>query len=89
VHRQLARGVKRPVLYTSVSNVAALLAALRTAGIARSAVRIWTAHYTYRQHICTPACGFGMPTSADATQFDDHALGRNLDESLVAAGFFS
>jgi hypothetical protein len=88
VKRQVVRGVKRPVIYTSVSNVKALLAVLSAAGIPRSGVRLWTAHYTFRAHLCTSACGFGMPTTADGTQFTDKALGRSLDQSVLAADFF-
>lgn len=89
VIRQLHRGVHRPVVYCSVSAVGQVLAALRAAGIQRGQVRLWTAHYTFRPHICSPACGNGMPTTADATQWTDRALGRNLDESLCADSFFA
>jgi hypothetical protein len=88
VRRQQARGVHRPVLYASVSAMPAVLSALSTAGIPRDAVRLWTAHYTGRPHICTPACGFGFGTTGDATQWTDRALGRNLDESLCSDSFF-
>lgn len=88
VERQLARGVKRPCVYTSVSNAKALLAELARHGIMRSQIRLWTAHYTFRPHRCNAACGFGMPTLADATQWTDKALGRSLDQSLCADDFF-
>src|SRR6266487_4563491 len=52
VKRQIARGVYRPVVYTSLSNVNALLRALAAAGISRPQVRLWTAHYTGREHLC-------------------------------------
>lgn len=83
IARQVKRGVKLPVVYTSVSNVAALLAA----GVKRDQIRLWTAHYTNTAHICSPACGNGMTTSADATQWTENALGRNLDESLCNPTF--
>jgi hypothetical protein len=89
VRRQQRRGVKRPVIYTSVSNVAALLGVLRHQGVQRSEIRLWTAHYTGRSHLCSPACYQGMPTTADATQWTDKSGGRNLDESLCNGGFFS
>lgn len=89
VKRQLARGVYRPVVYTSVSQAAGLLKALSQAGVARSEVRLWTAHYTFRPHRCSSKCGFGMWTTADATQWSDHALGRNLDASLCSPTFFA
>lgn len=84
--RQRARGVHRPVLYTSLSNVANLEAVMRGAGVARHEYRLWSAHYTFRAHICGHACGLAV--EADATQFTDRALNRNLDESLCNAAFF-
>lgn len=88
VKRQQARGVRKPVVYTSVSQARSLLDALAADGIRRSDIRLWTAHYTFRPHLCTSACGFGFQGIADATQYHDHAFGRNLDASLVSDGFF-
>lgn len=88
VRRELALGHWRPCVYTSVSNAAALLAALDDAGVSRTQIRLWTAHYTYRQHICTEACGLPAGVIADATQWTDHSGGRNLDESTVTDTFF-
>jgi hypothetical protein len=88
VKRQLARGVHRPVVYTSVSNTAQLLLVLAGAGIGRSQIRLWTAHYSGRPHLCGPGCGFGLKTTADATQWTDRASGKSLDESLCAPSFF-
>ena len=88
VKRQLRRGVKRPGVYCSVSSVRAVLSALSAAGIRRSQIRLWTAHYTGKAHVCSPSCGFGMTTRADATQFTDRALGRNLDESYCTRSFW-
>lgn len=87
VKRQLARGVKRPVVYTSLSQARTLLTTLANAGVGRNDVRLWTAHYTGTAHRCTSACGFGFTGLADATQFTDHSGGRNLDESLCAPDF--
>lgn len=89
VRRQLGRGVKRPVVYAAVSEMPAVLAALSAAGIPRKAVRLWTAHFTFHPHICNPGCGFGFKATADATQWTDHALGRNLDQSLCNKSFFA
>jgi hypothetical protein len=89
VKRQQQRGVKRPVVYTSVSNAHALLATLSEAGISRRDVRLWTAHYTHNPHLCGPRCGFGMTTTADATQYTNTVQGRTLDASLCNAGFFA
>lgn len=87
VRRQLKRGIRRPVVYTSVSNAPALIAALERNGVHRAQYRLWTAHYTYKPHRCGPACGYGQ-VYADATQFSDHALGKNLDASLCSPSFF-
>jgi len=78
-----------PGFYTSVSNVAALTDTLSQAGIPRSSYKLWTAHYTDVAHLCSSKCYRGMPTTADATQYTDHALGRSLDASVVTPAFFS
>lgn len=88
VKRQLSRGIKLPILYTSASQVTPLLNILANSGIHRSQVRIWSAHYTYHSHLCGPQCGFGIKTNVDATQWTNKALGRNLDESLCAPSFW-
>lgn len=89
VERQVARGVQKPILYCSVLVVPDLMAHLRAAGIERRDIRLWTAHYTFRPHICSPhTCGELRETTADATQWTDEALGRNLDESLCGPHFF-
>jgi hypothetical protein len=89
VRRQLHRGIKRPVVYASVSSMAGILAQLAAHGIRRDQVRLWTAHYTHHPHRCSPACGFGLKTTADATQWTDRARGRTLDESHLAKNFFA
>jgi hypothetical protein len=89
VMRQQKLGNARPVVYTSASNAAALLATLRDHGIARSQVRLWSAHYGHGKHICGPGqCEYPQ---ADGTQWTDAAPGNGgskIDESLLAAGFF-
>lgn len=87
VKRQQARGIKRPVIYCSVSVVPAVVAALRADGLSSSSVRWWTAHYVGRPHLCGPGCGMLPNHIADATQWTDRALGRNLDESLCGETF--
>jgi hypothetical protein len=82
VKRQQARGVHRPVVYASISVMPSVLAALGGAGIARSEVRLWSAHYGAGKHICT-----GM----DGTQWTDTAAGTGsslVDESLLLPDFF-
>lgn len=77
-----------PIFYTSVSQAPGLVATLTGAGIPRSAYRLWTAHYNFKQHLCSSSCGYGN-IHADATQFHDHYDGKNLDASVVSEGFFS
>jgi hypothetical protein len=90
LRRQHARGLKRPVIYTSVSNVRALSQMLAAAGFQHGReYKLWSAHFTFKPHLCSPACGFGMPFTADATQWTDKALGRSLDQSLVSPGFWT
>lgn len=92
VKRQWARGVKRPKLYTSVSNWPALHDALHAAGIHRrpfgKSYRRWAAHYTGTAHRCGRSHGMPGLLRAGATQWTDKALGRNLDESACTRGFF-
>lgn len=89
VKRQHARGVKRPAVYCSLAIAWTVWWKLRRAGIKRKQVRIFTAHYTYKPHRCSPLCHFGFWTKADATQFTDKSMGRNLDASLCAPNFFN
>lgn len=88
VRRQQRRGVKRPILYTSVSQAATLLDILSAHGIHRGDVRLWLAHYTHHEHVCGPGCGFGLDTTADATQWTDRAHGRTLDQSCCRSSFW-
>lgn len=88
VLRQHSRGVKRPIVYCSLATVSELTAQLSAAGIKRPAYRLWTAHYTGHAHVCGPACGFGMATVADATQWTSSSQGRDLDESRCAPSFW-
>lgn len=87
--RQLARGVVRPRLYTSVSNVEPLREVMKGAGFDVPYDDIWSAHYTLKPHRCGPACGFGMRGVVGATQFHNNFRGRNLDASLCSPTFFS
>jgi hypothetical protein len=87
--RQKARGVARPVIYASVSRMTSeILPVLKHADIALADVRLWSAHYTYSAHLCGPGSCQQLPVQADATQWTDKALGRNLDQSVLAADFF-
>jgi len=75
-----------PVLYGSASAVNEIVTAMSHAGYARDRYLIWSAHYTFHEHICSPnVCGY---PPADATQWTDKALGKNLDQSLCSDAFF-
>lgn len=83
--RMMALGVPMPVIYTSASNVQAIINILMGAGYKRDQFLIWSAHYTFRSHICAlPVCG--MP-AADGTQWSDAGPG-GCDVSALASYFF-
>lgn len=83
-----ARGTWRPCAYASASAMGGLMAAMQAAGLNLSDFRLWSAHYTGTAHICGPhSCGL-VSRDMDGTQWTDRALGRNLDESLLADDFF-
>lgn len=88
VARQFARGVKRPCLYASAGTMQVILESVNAAGISRDTLRLWSAHYTMRSHICGPHSCKEMTQDADGTQWTDRALDRNLDQSLLNDGFF-
>jgi hypothetical protein len=90
VRRQHARGVKLPIVYTSASLLQGLVNLLAAHGLKHGRdYLIWSAHYTFHPHFCSPACGFGIRVTADATQWTDHAFGRSLDQSLCQRTIFS
>jgi len=89
IKRQLARKKNKvPGVYTSVAGAQALINLLAQEGVPRSSYRLWTAHYTFRPHICDSTCGFGFRDRADATQWTDRAHGLNLDQSKCRASFW-
>jgi hypothetical protein len=91
---QRKRGIQRPCLYASASTMNnEILPTLSQAGIARSTVRLWTAHYDVGQHICGPdSCG-ALSINADGTQWTPSAVvdGQTLvlDQSLLLDNFFT
>jgi len=93
VAAQRKRGVQRPCLYASASTMNdEILPTLTQAGIARSTVRLWTAHYEVGEHICGPdSCG-ALSINADGTQWTPNAVvdGQTLvlDQSLLLENFF-
>jgi hypothetical protein len=92
VKRQLARGVWRPVVYASASNMGACLSALEHASIGRGEVRLLSAHYGAKEHICGPAtCAEPGCPACDGTQWTDSAPGANgslIDQSVLLPDFF-
>lgn len=71
-------GVARPCFYANLSTMPAVRGNLSRSGIVRWHVFLWDADWTYRAH---------LDAGYDATQWTDHALGRNLDESTVTLAF--
>jgi hypothetical protein len=96
---RIKAGVHRPVLYFSASHWGEVMQSLKAAGVARKDVRIWTAHYTGKEHLCSPACkNLGVTGRADATQWGSPQAsgtlpapfaGRNVDVSKTAPKFFA
>jgi len=90
---QRKRGIQRPCVYASASTMNdEILPVLTGAGIARSAVRLWTAHYDVGEHICGPdTCG-ALSINADGTQWTPNAVvdgvALDLDQSLLLDNFF-
>ena len=88
--RQRQRGIQRPCIYANASTMqGSVLPVLAEAKIARSTVRLWTAHYGLGQHICGPGSCGAVSVEADGTQWTSSALGRVLDESELLANFFT
>lgn len=91
VKNQIKAGKKKPCVYASVSEMVRVLKILEASGIPRESVRVITAHYTGKPHLCTAKCWPGFPAKADATQWRDSKLDplhRNLDTTLLRRGFF-
>lgn len=84
VSAMMHKGVYRPVVYSSLSEMPAVLDALKRGGVARSEVRLWAAHYSYNIDVAKSELAQGN----DGVQWNDHALTRNLDQSLLVADFF-
>lgn len=87
VHQKLKQN-RKPVVYTFLAQMQETLNAIYASGVPREKLIILCAHVTEVPHICTPACGFGLTETVDATQWTFTALGRNLDESLCAPSYF-
>lgn len=91
VRRQEARGLVRPVVYASVSNMQAVINELLNGGVTRASVRLWSAHYGAGEHICGPGTCKLISIPMDGTQFTDNdpgADGSKVDESILEDDFF-
>jgi hypothetical protein len=96
--QRIGAGIQRPVVYFSVSRWGAAMQSLAAVGLSRSDVRIWTAHYNGKAHLCSSACDSAVIGTADATQWaspqkpgtlPQEFHGRNLDISMTAGDFWS
>jgi hypothetical protein len=88
VKAKVAAKDKLIVVYTSVSNVDAIVTTLKAVGISRAEYKIWSAHYGAGSHICGPGTCGKCNWACDGTQFSDTAFGHSLDESLLHDDFF-
>lgn len=87
--RQRVAGVARPCVYANASTMeAGVIVVLSARQIPRASVRLWSAHYTEEPHICGPASCGATSIDMDGTQWTEHALGRDLDQSLLLDDFF-
>lgn len=74
--------------YGPRDSIPAVIAAANHAGIHRDEYLILSAHVGVGPHICSPrSCGASF--TADGTQWEFRALGRNLDESLLSDHFLA
>jgi hypothetical protein len=88
--RQRQRGIQRPCIYANASTMqGSVLPELSAAKIARSTVRLWTAHYGLGEHICGPSSCGALSTEADGTQWTSSADGLVLDQSELQSNFFT
>jgi hypothetical protein len=88
--RQRQRGIQRPCIYANASTMQGnVLPVLSGAKIARSSVRLWSAHYGLGEHICGPSSCGAMSVEADGTQWTSSAHGLVLDQSELLSNFFT
>lgn len=73
------------VVYTSVSNVDAMVATMTANGFARASYRLLSAHYAGYQHICGPSTCQGCANACDGTQW---ASNNYYDTSILSPAFF-
>lgn len=83
--------LRRRGVYAAVSELVEVIAHMRAAGIKDDEWVPVSAHTGQGKHLCGPkSCGYpGLELTVPCTQFDWSALGRNLDESVVARAFWN
>lgn len=78
-----------PVVYRNAESLQALVDLLAKSGLHQHVdYLIGSAHYDGHQHFYGPICTHGLKVVADATQYWDHALNKNLDVWVVSRAFF-
>ena len=88
VRRQLKRGEKLPVVYTSAAYAQSLVNKLDASGLRYGKdYLLWSAHYTSKQHFCSASCTPGLRVKAHATQYKNTSK-PNLDTSICSPAFF-
>lgn len=89
--QEIATRGGRPVLYASAGTMGAVLSELAAVKVARSSVRLLSAHYGDGAHICGPSTCRLVSVTMDGTQWTDTARGSNgtaIDASVLADDFF-
>lgn len=87
IRRQRLAGVARPCIYCSLSTVPALQDELRIHVIHRNSIRLWTAHWTGRPHLCDVAELAELQEPPGATQYLTNPI-ADWDVSLTSVQWF-
>lgn len=88
VRRMHGEGTARPALYLSASRIPDLDALLPERNLERNQLRLWSAHWNGRPHICSPACGWPMKEPPGCTQYATNAQ-RGFDTSQTSTQWLS
>jgi hypothetical protein len=76
---QLERGVWKPGIYSSSSQMPLVEASIQASGIKRDQIRLWVAKWTYHP---------GVMAGFEAQQWSDSYQHRNIDASTATEAFF-
>jgi len=81
----------RPIAYADLEtdgySILDIVADLAYLGVARSSIRLLTAHWTHSPHICGPASCGALPFDADGTQWTN-TFAPAVDMSMLRDDFF-